>query len=130
MLFNVGNIVISIAVSYFTAHLVEQPESYGASLIRLALAASLFFMSNTFLVSGVLSMVDRQPLQKVWSQWILWSLPYYLTGMAVAGLMTVSNQHLGWAVSLSCLPLMYLASLWYQRFIARHTPRPQRRGPR
>ncbi len=124
VLFNVGNIVISIAGSYFGTHLIEQPKSSGGSLVMLAFAASLFFLLNTLLVSGVLSMIGRKALQEVWSQWILWTFPYYLAGIAVAGLMTVSNQHLGWAVSLSCLPLMYLASLWYQRFIACHTPSP------
>ena len=117
VLFNAGNIVFCIGVSYFTAHLVvEQPESYG-TLIILVFASSLFFVSNTLLVSGVLSMVDRQPLHKVWSKWLLWSFPYYLTGTVIVGLMSVGNQLLGWKLSLLCLPLMCLASLSYQLYM-------------
>ena len=122
VLFNVGNIALSIAVSYFAARRLGQPESSGPSLIMLAFAAALFFMSNTFLVSGALSLVDRQPLRKVWSQWILWSFPYYLAGTAVAGLMSASNQHLGWKLSLLGLPLMYLAWRCYQLYMDRHAP--------
>jgi hypothetical protein len=123
VLFNIGSMVVSIAVSYSIADLVAQPPSHGTSLIRLAFAASLFFISNTFLVSGAISMADSQPFHKVWSQWIFWSVPYYLTGTAVALLMNMSNQQLGWKVSLFCLPLMYLAYLCYQLYMQRQSQR-------
>jgi Ca2+/Na+ antiporter len=90
----------------------------------LALAACVFFLSNTLLISGVLCLLEGKPLNKIWQQCYLWSFPYYLVGSAIAGLVTVSSRAIGWRGALLVLPLMYLVYTFYRLYLARVAPEP------
>ena len=91
----------------------------------LALAACLYFVSNTLLISGVLCLLDKKPLTTIWQQCYLWSFPYYLVGSVIAGLVTVSSRSVGWEASLLVLPVMYLVYLFYRFYLQHVTLEPQ-----
>jgi Ca2+/Na+ antiporter len=122
--FNVAAMAVTIAAAYQVSHFamaLARAESLSA---MLALAACVFFVSNTLLISGVLSLLEGRPLNKIWQQCYLWSFPYYLVGSAIAGLVTVSGRAIGWHGSLLVLPLMYLVYTFYRLYLERVAPEP------
>ena len=122
VVFNVAALAISIAVAYEVSHFalaLARAESLSALLV---LAACVFFVSNTLLISGVLCLIDGKPLKNIWQQCYLWSFPYYLVGSAIAGLVTVSSRTIGWEASLLVLPLMYLVYTFYRLYLERVVP--------
>jgi hypothetical protein len=122
--FNVAALSISIGAAYQVSHFalaLARTESLSAMLV---LAACVFFVSNTLLISGVLCLLEGKPLKKIWQQCYLWSFPYYLVGSAIAGLVTVSSRAIGWRESLLVLPLMYLVYTFYRLYLERVAPEP------
>jgi len=126
VVFNVAALAVSIAAAYQVSHYamaLARAESLSA---MLALAACVYFLSNTLLISGVLCLLEGKSLSKIWQQCYLWSFPYYLVGSAIAGLVTVSSRAIGWQGSLLALPLMYLVYTFYRLYLARVVPEPDR----
>ena len=122
--FNVAALAVSIAAAYQVSHYamaLARAESLSA---MLALAACVYFLSNTLLISGVLCLLEGKSLSRIWQQCYLWSFPYYLVGSAIAGLVTVSSRAIGWRGSLLVLPLMYLVYTFYRLYLARVAPEP------
>jgi hypothetical protein len=114
VVFNVAVLAISIGTAYQVSHFALALARADSLSALLAIAACVFFLSNTLLVSGVLCLMDGQPLKKTWQQCYLWSFPYYLVGSAVAGLVTISSRAVGWEAALLVLPLMYLVYTFYR----------------
>lgn len=122
VVFNIGALAISIAGAYQVSHFalaLARAESLSALLV---LAACVFFLSNTLLISGVLCLIEGKPLKNIWQQCYLWSFPYYLVGSAIAGIVTVSSRTIGWEPSLLVLPLMYLVYTFYRLYLERVAP--------
>jgi len=122
--FNVGALSVSIAAAYQVSHFAMALARAESLPAMLALAACVFFVSNTLLISGVLCLLEGRPLGKIWQQCYLWSFPYYLVGSAIAGLVTVSSRAIGWQGSLLVLPLMYLVYTFYRLYLERVAPEP------
>jgi len=83
-------------------------------VVLLSVAACFYFTANTMLVSGVMALVEGKRLFEVWQQCYVWSLPYYLIGAIIAGLVVSTGQAMGWTASLVMLPLAYLVFLFYR----------------
>lgn len=122
VIFNVAALAISIAAAYQVSHFALMLARADCLSALLVIAACVFFLSNTLLVSGVLCLVEGQSLKKIWQQCYLWSFPYYLAGSAIAGLVTVSGRALGWQPALLLLPLMYLTYTFYRLCLKRVAP--------
>jgi hypothetical protein len=118
--FNVATWAISSGVSYRVSHWFAGHHR-GQLVILLPVAAFLFFIANTSLVSGVLSLIENKPLLQVWQQCYLWTFPYYVVGSGIAGLAVEAGRKEGWGASLAVLPLMYLLSLFYRTCVERLT---------
>ena len=125
VLFNVAALALSIAAAYQVSHFVLVLARVDSVPVLLALAACLYFVSNTLLISGVLCLLDKKPLTTIWQQCYLWSFPYYLVGSVIAGLVTVSSRAVGWEASLLVLPVMYLVYLFYRFYLQRVALEPQ-----
>ncbi len=119
VVFNVAVLAISIGTAFQVSHFALALARADSLSALLVIAACMFFLSNTLLVSGVLCLIDGQPLKKTWQQCYLWSFPYYLVGSAVAGLVTISSRAVGWEPALLVLPLMYLVYTFYRLLLER-----------
>lgn len=119
ILFNVACLAVSVAVAYAGSHFALSLARTDSLAVLMGLATCLFFVVNTGLVAGVLSLVERKPLSKIWRQCHVWSFPYYLVGASIAGLICVANRTAGWKVSLLLLPVMYLTYLCYRLYVER-----------
>ena len=82
--------------------------------VSLVLSACAFFGVNAGLVSLVISLAEKEPLERILRQAYLWSFPYYLIGAGIAGAVSSSTHQVGWRVSLFILPLMYLVYRYYR----------------
>ena len=119
ILFNVACLAVSIAVAYAGSHFAVSIARADSLAVLMGVAACLFFIVNTGLVAGVLSLVERKPLAKIWRHCHTWLFPYYLVGASIAGLICVANRAAGWKVSLLLLPVMYLTYLCYRLYVER-----------
>jgi hypothetical protein len=119
LVFNVSAAAISLLLAYECSRFARTQFHAESVSIMLALATCLYFMANSLLVSGVLSLVKREPLRVVWQQCYLFAFPYYLLGGAVAGLMAASGREFGWKPPLLILPVMGLTYLFYRYYLAR-----------
>jgi hypothetical protein len=104
----------SASVGAAAAYLAARGCGVTSFLVQLLLAAIVYFLINTFLVSCILAQLEHRDVRSIWGEWFRLSLTYYLTGVGVAAIMLVSNHHFGWMSSLLALPLMYLEYLCYR----------------
>ena len=112
MLFNMAALSISGGAAYHASHFLSRALAYNGLPVLFALAVCVYFVMNTGLVSGVLSLVDGKSVRRVWQSSYLASFPLYLIGAAVAALVCMSDRVLGWGVLLICVG-MYLAYVFF-----------------
>jgi hypothetical protein len=119
VLFSVSAVAVSLMLAYQCSQWLRTQFHAESVSVVLAVATCLYFLSNSLLVSGVLSLVKREPLGAIWVQCYLCAFPYYLMGGAVAGLMAASSREFGWQPPLLILPVMGLIFLFYRFYLAR-----------
>lgn len=120
VLFNISTVVTSIAVCFFTSHALVDGQNLT---VLLAVAVCSYFVSNTGMVSLIVSLTEERPFQTVWRQCYLWTFPYYLVGAAIAGAIALSSQTFGWKTPLLILPLMYMIYSYYRLYLLQVTDR-------
>jgi len=117
VVFSLANILIAIASSYFVYHAPLLRTAALGSPFRLALAASVFFVTNTFPIAAVIALTERKSLAEVWRNCYCWSFPYYLVGAAIVGVFTFTNRMLDWQAWLLILPVVYVIFRSYRLYI-------------
>jgi hypothetical protein len=115
--FNVSVLVISAAAACRASREVAFRTRCEELLLLMPVAAVVYFICNTMLVSGVLGLLQNQPVMELWRTCHLWSFPYYLVGAAVAALSVSMSRSVGWQVSLMVLPVMPMAYLYYRTYM-------------
>jgi hypothetical protein len=124
VIFSVSAVAISLMLAYQCCHLVRAHWHMDTVAVALAIATSLYFASNSLLVSGVLAMLKGEPMRTVWQQCYLFAFPYYLLGGVVAAVMAAAGRESDWKLPLLLLPVMGLAFLFYRILLARLAMRP------
>lgn len=119
VLFNAATLVLSAGLADFAAHAAVGGLRRQSLAALLVLAATMYFVTNSLLVAGVLALVEARPLRAVWRHCYLWSFPYYLTGAAIAGFMSSLHGTAGWGASLLLVPAMYLIYFFYRMCLQR-----------
>jgi hypothetical protein len=108
VLFNTANLAISVGACFFLARVWLAAGMTGYLPAVIAVVACAYFIVNTVLVSGILSLLQGKRLAEVWNQWYVWSFPYYLIGVAFVGILSAGRQAVAGAAWLIILPLVYL----------------------
>lgn len=121
VIFSVAAVAISVMLAFECADLVRETWHTDSVPILMALATCVYFASNSLLVSGVLSRIQGKSLRGIWEQCYLLSLPYYVIGGTVAGLMAAASREVGWQLPLLILPSMALAFLFFRMWFGRMT---------
>jgi hypothetical protein len=118
VLFSVAVVAIGITVAYNPPHfLLSQGLQYAPRMISLA--ALVYFLVNTALVSGMVALVWEEPCLPVWKRIVRHSGYYYLAGGVIATLIIVANRLWGWQFGLSIVPLLYLTYRYYRFYLAK-----------
>ena len=121
--FNMAALGLSAAAAHVVSNAIPGLDGPGVAAM-LALAATVYFLTNTLLVSEVICLSEDRSLTAVWQQCYLWSFPYYLVGAAIAGLITSVKAAVGWQASLLILPVMCLVYVFYRLYVARALQQP------
>ena len=117
--FNVlGMTSIAIAATYGVYHFAEAAVRNSMPLLLVA-AACTYFISNTVPIAIAIALTEKRPLRGIWSETYFWSLPFYLVGAAVVGLVSFSNRFIGWQSALLVLPVMYWIYRSYHLYLGR-----------
>jgi len=121
--FNTCSLVISTAFAYTVGHFALGKDSGASVALPLAASTGAFFLVNTGLVSGVLSLINHESLSKTWHRCYFWCLPYYLIGSAAASIVVIAGRSNGWAPSLLVLPVLALVYVSFCLHVTRSSAR-------
>ena len=117
--FNVACVVVTVSASAFTFSLPLFLHWREGPLIRLTLAASVYFVMNTLSVSIMIALAERHRIQNVWRQFYSWMFSYYLVGASLAEMVHLSIIQLGWTFAVAFLPMLYLIFHSYQLYFSK-----------
>jgi len=115
VLFNISTLTVSVIIAFVV---LDALRNSGALIPGLVVAAVLFFIVNSGLVSLVLALINSQSAITIWRNCHRWAFPYYIGGAAVAGLVIVYSEVCGWRLAFAMLPLMYMLYYCYESWIA------------
>src|SRR5215469_5003349 len=119
VLFNLCSAAFAIWGAFFTYHGSLSTRLHLNSALLLMLSGGVYFVLNTLPVATIISLTEHRPLRKVWSDCYFWSLPYYLVGATVAGLVGWINQRVAWQTTLLALPAMFIIYRSYRLYVSK-----------
>ena len=83
--------------------------------MRLTLAALTYFLTNTFIVAGIIALTEYRSLFRLWKEYYSWSFPFYFVGAGVAWVCHRVAASFGWQAAMIALPVAYIV-YWAYRF--------------
>ncbi len=117
VLFSIGSVSIATGITHWTYATVHA--RHLDLPVCLAIAATTFFLTNTFPVALVIALTEKRRLIRVWQDGYFWTFPYYAGGAAIAWLMSVANRYVGWQTALLVIPVVYLIYRSYSVYLGR-----------
>lgn len=118
ILFNIGAISASITAAQWSYERL----SFGLdeeTLLRLLVAAGVYFLFNTFLVASILGLVEDKPIAPLWKECYFWTFPYYLVGAFLAASYVFLAEYIGWQSALAVLPIAFVIHRSYYLHVSR-----------
>lgn len=119
VVFSVAGIPLPVLAANFALHFsfTTQVDSFGgAALLSAAIA---YFVINTLLVAGIISLTTGKGVVEVWTTSYLWTSPQYLVGGAIAWVVHLLNKGLGWVALMVAAPPLYLLYRSYTTYLGR-----------
>jgi hypothetical protein len=118
--FNAAALVVSSSLAYKFAHLVLAGSATESAVVCVILAGSIYFPVDSGLVSMVISLAEGQPFKRVCLRCYQWAFPYFMGGIAFAGLVSGAYApSMLWKGALILLPATVLAYLYFANLTAR-----------
>lgn len=108
-LFNVANEVFSISAAQISISYLVLEGLLPFRPALLAAAAAMYFLLNTGMVTGILTLLGGGEFRHVNRQWYFWSFPYYLLGAAVVGVTPLDGRPVDFEACALLVPLAYLS---------------------
>ena len=112
VLFSVCNLVNAVAAAFVVFHHTGVDSSTGSVVIWTAVAAAMYFLANTAPVAIVIALSENLKASKVWSDFFLWTFPYYAMGTGVAAIVATVQT----AVWIPMLPAAAVAYGVYRSY--------------
>jgi len=119
VVFNASQFAVGTAVAYATYRVVIHYASIASQPLALMVVAITYFGFNTLAVAFIVRLSEGKPVLKVWSESYLWTLPYYLAGAAITGLISFLNSRIGWQSSLLVFAPVYLMYRSYRLYMGK-----------
>ncbi len=117
--FNVTSIAIATALAYLVFHALEATSTDTALPLLLGASASVYFITNTGMVTAIVSMTEGSPMMRTWKECYFWSFPYYILGAGLVGAMSAMQRSVGWQTTLFLVPLLYWIYRSYRGYLDR-----------
>lgn len=108
LLFQAAVVVLGIEAAHFVYEFTLRHLPGGRMAAALPLAATVLFIVTALPLATAAAMKERESVWRVVHNRFLWSLPYYLAGAALAGLLTTLVQLPTWQTLAIILPLLLL----------------------
>ncbi|MBI4889543.1 MAG: diguanylate cyclase, partial [Acidobacteria bacterium] len=106
--FQTAVVVLGVEASNVAYHRILDALPAGGTAAALPLAGTVLFLVTAFPLAATTALREKELLRRIWQNRFLWSLPYYLAGAALAGLLT-AVQHLPlWKNFVVIAPLLFL----------------------
>ncbi len=118
-LFNLATVTLSVQLAYDTYSVMRHIDGGWGLPLGLMGASLVAYFINTVTVATVIALVEGADPFGTWRRNYLWSFPYYLAGAALAGLISVVSDKLGWQTSLLILPVVFLFYRSYSTYTGR-----------
>jgi hypothetical protein len=124
VLFNVCNLVNAVAASFVVFHHAGVEGKLTTAALWMVVAAAMYFLANTIPVATVIALSENQKVSRIWSDFFLWTFPYYVLGTGVAAIVA-AVQTAAW---MSLLPTAAVAYGVYRSYTmyTTHIGAPQR----
>jgi PAS domain S-box-containing protein len=108
--------VAAIAIAIVATDLAYRSIPFMSGVLRLAVAVTIFFITNTVPIAIVIGLTERTSPISVWKTSYLWCFPYYLVG---AGIVTIqfSKHLLDWQVGILIMPVVYIIYRSYRLYL-------------
>ena len=119
IVFSVADVVLAITASYYAYLVSSLPLLYLKTPLRLAIAASVFFVFNTVPIALVIALTEEKPIRQVWRECYRWSYAHYLVGAAMVGVFMFVNRTLDWQAWILILPVVYVIHRSYRLYMDR-----------
>src|SRR5579864_6790672 len=119
VLFNLCSAAFAIWGAFYIYHGPLHTRGHLNPALLLMMAGCTYFLLNTLPVAAIISLTEHKSLRTVWSDCYFWSLPYYLAGAAVAGLVGWVNQKVCWQTTLLALPAMFVIYRSYRLYVSK-----------
>ena len=116
--FNVSSNGVAILCTY-DAYQWSSPILRSSLPLLLFVAGLVYFAVNTILIAVVIASCAGKPLRRIWSETYFWSLPFYLVGAAIVGLVHFAMRYIGWESAVLVMPVMYWIYRSYQLYLRR-----------
>ena len=97
----------------------------GDGIVAMMLATLVFYLANTYSISGVVALDNRLNLLKVWQDNFLWSAPSFLAGGSLALGMAYFLDRFGIGSFLLSLPFCVLIYYSYKLYLEKLEERRQ-----
>jgi putative nucleotidyltransferase with HDIG domain len=116
ILFNVANVTTATVLAWYgyeqllRGHCPEAP--------ALAVAAAIFFFSNTIPVALVIAWDQQIDPFALWRRDFWWFLPFYVVGAILAATAHLISMTFGWVTSLLLIPMVYTVYRTYSSQMA------------
>lgn len=118
--FSAATLVLSCSLAYKFAHLVLAGSATDSAVVCVILAGTIYFPVNSGLVSMVIGLAEGQPFKQVCLRCYQWAFPYFMGGIAFAGLVSGAYAPgMLWKGALVLLPAAVLAYLYFANLTAR-----------
>src|SRR5579863_8835866 len=105
--FNAANFAISIVCCHAVFSSPWLRAQGLGMLMLLTLSSIVYFVANTFAVTGIISLTESKPLLRIWRECYLWSFPFFFMGAGIAWLFHRVAISYGWQVATLGLPGVY-----------------------
>jgi len=112
VIFNVANLINAVAAAFVVFHHAGVEGKLTSVAMWTVVAAVMYFVANTVPVAMVIGLSSGQKASKVWSDFFLWTFPYYAMGTGVAAIILSVNA----AVWMSLLPTAAVAYGVYRSY--------------
>jgi PAS domain S-box-containing protein len=109
--------VAAIAIAIVATDLAYRSAPFTSSVLRLAVAVTIFFLTNTLPIAVVIGLTERKSVIAVWKTSYLWCFPYYLVGAGIVSIRFL-NRLLDWQVGLLIVPVVYIIYRSYRLYLS------------
>lgn len=126
ILFNVFSIAIAIYAAGVTLNLIgDRPyELTNQSFLGAVLLATfVFYLINTFLVTGIVAITEIRPFLSIWHEKFVWTAPSYFAGSSFAVGVAFLVSQFGVTVLILTLPPCALIYYYYRFYLNRSEER-------